>query len=167
MSCKNYFLIIYIMSVIFCYSDTSSGGWTEEFPLHKCACAGKTQKLQELLTQGYSPTEMDRDSWAPIHYAAMYVYVIQINKSTMLHLFHCFVVKSMLMAPDSHLFFGTSLRFNMSIFLKRKFLFFFLPVFRSSLCCFFLRIFIFCLFPDKSLFLDSLVFHFSLLNYIV
>ncbi|XP_014664222.1 PREDICTED: krev interaction trapped protein 1-like [Priapulus caudatus] len=50
----------------------SSGGWTEEFPLHKCACAGQTQKMQELLAQGYSPTEMDRDSWAPIHYAAMY-----------------------------------------------------------------------------------------------
>ena len=46
------------------------GIWTEEFPLHKCAYEGNARGTRDLIRKGYSVRKKDKDSWAPIHYAA-------------------------------------------------------------------------------------------------
>ena len=42
----------------------------EEFPLHKAAYEGNAKEVKELVQKSYSVTKKDKDSWAPIHYAA-------------------------------------------------------------------------------------------------
>ena len=44
--------------------------WVEEFPLHKAAYEGNAKEVKELVQKSYSVTKKDKDSWAPIHYAA-------------------------------------------------------------------------------------------------
>ncbi|KAK2194018.1 hypothetical protein NP493_3g04010 [Ridgeia piscesae] len=57
-----------------CFETQANGNsiWTEEFPLHKCAYEGNARGTRDLIRTGYSVRKKDKDSWAPIHYAAWY-----------------------------------------------------------------------------------------------
>lgn len=44
----------------------------DDFPLHKYAYLGNSDVIKSYLTQGYDANQLDRDSWAPLHYAAWY-----------------------------------------------------------------------------------------------
>ena len=44
--------------------------WVEEYPLHKCAYEGDATGIKRLVEKGHVVTKKDKDSWAPIHYAA-------------------------------------------------------------------------------------------------
>ncbi|XP_062869230.1 krev interaction trapped protein 1 [Trichomycterus rosablanca] len=43
--------------------------WVDDFPLHRSACEGDTERLSKLLDSGFSVKQLDSDHWAPIHYA--------------------------------------------------------------------------------------------------
>lgn len=57
-------------------SDSSdSGSWMEDYPLHKAAYSGSADQIKEYLKRGFDPNQLDKDSWAPIHYATWYAHV--------------------------------------------------------------------------------------------
>ncbi|CAH1789561.1 unnamed protein product [Owenia fusiformis] len=51
-------------------SFRSNSSWKEEFPLHYCSYMGDTKGVRDILASGISASQKDRDTWAPIHYAA-------------------------------------------------------------------------------------------------
>lgn len=55
----------------------------DDYPLHKYAYGGNAAAIKEFLAQGYDPNQLDRDSWAPIHYAA---WLFEFNSSFNLQL---------------------------------------------------------------------------------
>lgn len=61
-----YRLIKHIWHYVFFRSQN----WVDEYPLHKCAFENDAEGINDLIQQGHKVTKLDRDSWAPIHYAA-------------------------------------------------------------------------------------------------
>ena len=59
---------------MFLYVPCRGPNWVEEFPLHKAAYEGNAKEVKELTQKGYAVTKKDKDSWAPIHYAAWWVF---------------------------------------------------------------------------------------------
>lgn len=49
---------------------SDSGSFVDDFPLHRAAQMGQAAILRQLLAQHYDVNQLDRDCWAPIHYAS-------------------------------------------------------------------------------------------------
>ena len=63
----------------------SEPSWVDRYPLHRAAHEGDAKAIKDLLKEGHSACEKDKNHWAPIHYAAW-----SVSKNVMLHNIYIF-----------------------------------------------------------------------------